>query len=157
MAKRRYTSEEIIHKLREVDVSLGQGKTIAGPRRLSLPPQDSRKPVSGKAGAIQRSPSNVAGVAEPMNRPRAETNVGVRDMPILLARSRMRESRADVRSALKHVTNWLKSSTWTARAIVSQFVSASQAVVVIKKRCASGPRFCSPAQRAVRAAPSAAG
>jgi transposase-like protein len=29
MAKRRYTSEEIIHKLREVDVSLGQGKTIA--------------------------------------------------------------------------------------------------------------------------------
>ena len=29
MAKRRYTSEEIIHKLREVDVCLGQGRTIA--------------------------------------------------------------------------------------------------------------------------------
>ena len=29
MAKRRYTSEEIIHKLREVDVLLGQGRTIA--------------------------------------------------------------------------------------------------------------------------------
>ena len=28
MAKRRYTSEEIIHKLREVDVAPGQGKTI---------------------------------------------------------------------------------------------------------------------------------
>lgn len=29
MAKRKYTSEEIIHKLREADVLLGQGKTIA--------------------------------------------------------------------------------------------------------------------------------
>jgi putative transposase len=28
MAKRRYTSEDIIHKLREADVLLGQGKTI---------------------------------------------------------------------------------------------------------------------------------
>lgn len=28
MAKRKYTSEEIIHKLREADVLLGQGKTI---------------------------------------------------------------------------------------------------------------------------------
>jgi transposase-like protein len=29
MAKRKYTSEEIIHKLRETDVLLGQGKTVA--------------------------------------------------------------------------------------------------------------------------------
>ncbi len=29
MAKKRYTSEEIIHKLREVDVLLGQGRSIA--------------------------------------------------------------------------------------------------------------------------------
>ena len=29
MAKRKYTSEEIIHKLREADVVLGQGKSIA--------------------------------------------------------------------------------------------------------------------------------
>lgn len=29
MAKHRYTAEEIIHKLREADVLLGQGKTIA--------------------------------------------------------------------------------------------------------------------------------
>lgn len=29
MAKRKYSSEEIIHKLREADVLLGQGKTIA--------------------------------------------------------------------------------------------------------------------------------
>lgn len=29
MAKKRYSSEEIIHKLREVDVLLGQGKTAA--------------------------------------------------------------------------------------------------------------------------------
>ena len=29
MAKKRYASEEIIHKLREADVLLGQGKTIA--------------------------------------------------------------------------------------------------------------------------------
>jgi transposase-like protein len=28
MAKRKYTSEEIIHKLREADVLLGQGKSI---------------------------------------------------------------------------------------------------------------------------------
>ena len=28
MAKRTYTSEEIIHKLREADVALGQGKSI---------------------------------------------------------------------------------------------------------------------------------
>ena len=28
MAKRRYTSEDIIHKLREADVLLGQGQTI---------------------------------------------------------------------------------------------------------------------------------
>ena len=28
MAKRKYSSEEIIHKLREADVLLGQGKTI---------------------------------------------------------------------------------------------------------------------------------
>ncbi len=29
MAKRRYTSEDIIYKLREADVLLGQGKTIS--------------------------------------------------------------------------------------------------------------------------------
>jgi putative transposase len=29
MAQHRYTTEEIIHKLREADVVLGQGKTIA--------------------------------------------------------------------------------------------------------------------------------
>lgn len=29
MPKRRYSSEEIIHKLREADVLLGQGKTVA--------------------------------------------------------------------------------------------------------------------------------
>lgn len=29
MAKRRYTAEEVIHLLREVDVLLGQGKSIA--------------------------------------------------------------------------------------------------------------------------------
>lgn len=29
MAKRKYSSEEIIHKLREADVLLGQGKSIA--------------------------------------------------------------------------------------------------------------------------------
>ncbi len=29
MAKRRYTAEEIIHKLREADVLLGQGSSIA--------------------------------------------------------------------------------------------------------------------------------
>ncbi len=29
MAKRRYSSEEIIHKLREADVLLGQGRTVA--------------------------------------------------------------------------------------------------------------------------------
>jgi hypothetical protein len=29
MAQHRYTAEEIIHKLREADVVLGQGKTIA--------------------------------------------------------------------------------------------------------------------------------
>jgi transposase-like protein len=29
MARRKYSSEEIIHKLREADVLLGQGKTIA--------------------------------------------------------------------------------------------------------------------------------
>jgi putative transposase len=29
MPKQRYTTEEIIHKLREMDVLLGQGKTIA--------------------------------------------------------------------------------------------------------------------------------
>jgi transposase-like protein len=29
MAKRRYTSEEIIHKLREADVLLGQGRSVA--------------------------------------------------------------------------------------------------------------------------------
>lgn len=29
MAKKRYTSEEIIHKLREADVLLGQGRSIA--------------------------------------------------------------------------------------------------------------------------------
>lgn len=29
MAKRKYSSEEIIHKLREADVLLGQGRTIA--------------------------------------------------------------------------------------------------------------------------------
>ena len=28
MAKRKYSSEEVIHKLREADVLLGQGKTI---------------------------------------------------------------------------------------------------------------------------------
>ena len=28
MAKRKYSSEEIIHKLREADVLLGQGKTV---------------------------------------------------------------------------------------------------------------------------------
>jgi len=28
MAKRKYTSEEIIHKLREADVLLGQGRTV---------------------------------------------------------------------------------------------------------------------------------
>jgi hypothetical protein len=29
MPKQRYTTEEIIHRLREMDVLLGQGKTIA--------------------------------------------------------------------------------------------------------------------------------
>ena len=29
MGKRRYTTEEIIHKLREADVLIGQGQTIA--------------------------------------------------------------------------------------------------------------------------------
>ncbi len=29
MAKRRYSSEEIIHKLREADVLLGQGRTVS--------------------------------------------------------------------------------------------------------------------------------
>ena len=29
MTKRKYTSEEVIHKLREADVLLGQGRTIA--------------------------------------------------------------------------------------------------------------------------------
>ena len=29
MAKQRFTAEEIIHKLREADVLIGQGKTIA--------------------------------------------------------------------------------------------------------------------------------
>ena len=29
MAKQRFTAEEIIHKLREADVVIGQGKTIA--------------------------------------------------------------------------------------------------------------------------------
>ena len=29
MAKQRYTTEEIIHKLREADVMIGQGQTIA--------------------------------------------------------------------------------------------------------------------------------
>lgn len=29
MAKQRYTAEEIIHKLREADVTIGQGKTIS--------------------------------------------------------------------------------------------------------------------------------
>lgn len=29
MAKRRYTSEDIIHQLREADVLLGQGNTIS--------------------------------------------------------------------------------------------------------------------------------
>lgn len=29
MAKQRYTTEEIIHKLREADVLIGQGKSIA--------------------------------------------------------------------------------------------------------------------------------
>jgi transposase-like protein len=29
MAKRKYSPEEVIHKLREADVLLGQGKTIA--------------------------------------------------------------------------------------------------------------------------------
>ena len=29
MPKQRFTTEEIIHKLREADVSIGQGKTIA--------------------------------------------------------------------------------------------------------------------------------
>lgn len=29
MAKKKYTSEEIIHKLREADVLLGQGRSIA--------------------------------------------------------------------------------------------------------------------------------
>jgi transposase-like protein len=29
MAKRKYSTEEVIHKLREADVLLGQGKTIA--------------------------------------------------------------------------------------------------------------------------------
>ena len=29
MAKQRYTTEEIIHKLREADVLIGQGQTIA--------------------------------------------------------------------------------------------------------------------------------
>lgn len=28
MAKQRFTAEEIIHKLREADVLIGQGKTI---------------------------------------------------------------------------------------------------------------------------------
>ena len=28
MTKRKYSSEEIIHKLREADVLLGQGKTV---------------------------------------------------------------------------------------------------------------------------------
>jgi transposase-like protein len=28
MAKRKYSSEEVIHKLREADVLLGQGKTV---------------------------------------------------------------------------------------------------------------------------------
>jgi len=31
MAKRKYSSEEIIHKLREADVLFGQGKSIADP------------------------------------------------------------------------------------------------------------------------------
>jgi len=30
MAKQRYTTEEIIHKLREVDLLIGQGQTPAG-------------------------------------------------------------------------------------------------------------------------------
>ena len=29
MAKQRFTTEEIIHKLREADVMIGQGKTVA--------------------------------------------------------------------------------------------------------------------------------
>jgi len=29
MGKQRYTTEEIIHKLREADVLIGQGQTIA--------------------------------------------------------------------------------------------------------------------------------
>jgi hypothetical protein len=29
MPKKRYTAEEIIHKLRETDVLLGQGKTVS--------------------------------------------------------------------------------------------------------------------------------
>ena len=29
MAKQRYTTEEIIHKLREADVLIGQGQTVA--------------------------------------------------------------------------------------------------------------------------------
>jgi len=32
MGKQRYTTEEIIHKLREVDVLIGQGQTPAGMR-----------------------------------------------------------------------------------------------------------------------------
>ena len=32
MAKQRYTTEEIIHKLREADVLIGQGQTIAPPQ-----------------------------------------------------------------------------------------------------------------------------
>jgi len=32
MAKQRYTTEEIIHKLREADVLIGHGQTPAGMR-----------------------------------------------------------------------------------------------------------------------------
>jgi hypothetical protein len=58
MAKRQYTSEEIIHKLREVDVLLGQGTSILEAcKQLGLTDQTYFRLRRPTAGSTSTRPS----------------------------------------------------------------------------------------------------
>ena len=52
MAKQRYTTEEIIHKLREADVLIGQGQTIAQVTKQIGVTEQTRRPPGFSPGWI---------------------------------------------------------------------------------------------------------
>jgi hypothetical protein len=56
MPKKRYNAEEIIHKLREADVLLSQGRKGTGvrPRKLSALYRSLKRPLGGRTGSRSR-------------------------------------------------------------------------------------------------------